>query len=105
MSKPESQILKEIHSWLTEKGFISWRNHVFNGRVKGGYLRTGIPGLSDLTVMLKGYHLYIEVKTATGKQREAQECFETSCKLMGHEYIIARSVEDVELKLKELGVI
>lgn len=105
MNKTESQILKEIHDWINSQGFICWRNHVFNGRVKGGYLRTGIPGLSDLTVMLQDCHLYIEVKTATGKQRDAQEAFEVSCKANGHCYIIARCIGDVREKMKEIGVI
>jgi len=105
VNKPESEILKEIHNYLNNQGFVTWRNHVFNGRVKGGYLRTGIPGLSDLTVMLKGCHLYIEVKTETGKQRDAQEAFEITCAMNGHYYMIARCVGDVERKLKELKVI
>jgi hypothetical protein len=95
LNKPESEILREIQIYINNQGYVCWRNHVFNGRVKGGYLRTGIVGLSDLTVMLKGKHLYLEVKTATGKQRDAQEAFEATCKANGHLYYIVRSVGDV----------
>ena len=55
--------------------------------------------------MLKDCHLYIVVKTLTGKQRDAQEAFEVSCNMNGHHYIIARSVACVRNKLKELGAI
>ena len=103
MSKSESEISKEIQDYLTDNGFFWWRSQVFNGRVKGGYLRTGITGLADITLMLQGSHLYIELKTLTGKQREAQEAFQATCKANGHYYIVARCVSDVRHQLKRMG--
>lgn len=103
MNKSESVISREIGTFLTDQGYTHWRNQSGQVRVKGGYMHLGINGLADRTVMLNKKHLYIEVKTLEGKQREAQEGFEASCKALGHYYLIARSVADVRNKLKELG--
>ena len=103
MSKSESEISREIQDYLKAEDFTYWRNQSGRVKVNGGYMHLGINGLSDLTVMLQGKHLYIEVKTLIGKQREAQEGFEATCKANGHYYLLARSVTDVRRKLKELG--
>ena len=105
MNKSESQISKEIQDYLKSEGLIYWRNQSGQLRVKGGYMHFGINGLADYTVMLPSCHLYIEVKTLTGKQRDAQEAFELSCSMNGHHYMIARSVADVRAKLKGIGII
>jgi len=102
MNKSESTISKEIQDYLKNEGLIYWRNQSGQLKVKGGYMRFGINGLSDLTVMLKDSHLYIEVKTLTGKQRDAQEAFECACKVNNHHYLVARCVGDVRAKIKEL---
>ena len=102
MDKSESTISKEIQEYLKSEGLIFWRNQSGQLKVKGGYMRFGINGLSDITVMLPGSHLYIEVKTLTGKQRDAQEAFETACCMNGHNYMIARSVSDVRAAIEGL---
>lgn len=103
MNKSESTISKEIQDYLKSEGLLYWRNQSGQLKVKGGYMRFGINGLSDITVMLPGSHLYVEVKTLTGKQRDAQEAFEASCRMNGHYYLIARSASDVREQLKRMG--
>ena len=103
--KSEAEVSKLIQSCLNKHGLFWWRSQVFNGRVKGGFLRTGIVGLADITVMLPNCHLYIEIKKADGKQKEGQEAFESMCKSLGHYYIIARSADDVEQQLRRMGII
>ena len=44
--------------------------------------------------------LWIEVKTATGKQSELQKSFQAQVEAEGHRYILARSIEDVEAALR-----
>lgn len=102
MDKSESTISREIQDYLKSEDLIYWRNQSGQLKVKGGYMRFGINGLSDITVMLPSSHLYIEVKTLTGKQRDAQEAFECACKVNGHDYLIARCVSDVREKIREL---
>lgn len=57
----------------------------------------GMPeGTSDIIcIMPNGRTAWIECKTATGKQREAQVRFQQMVESLGHKYYIMRSVEDV----------
>ena len=48
--------------------------------------------------------VWIEVKTAKGKQSAEQKSFEQKVLREGHLYCLARSIEDVELVLGHLGV-
>jgi hypothetical protein len=43
--------------------------------------------------------MWIEVKSATGKQSELQKSFQAQVEAEGHRYIVARSIEDVEAAL------
>jgi hypothetical protein len=52
-------------------------------------------GVSDLVVVLPGKILFLEIKTPTGKQSESQKVFQSMVESLGHQYAIARSVEDV----------
>ena len=58
----------------------------------------GMPeGTSDIIcIMNDGKVAFIECKTATGRQREAQVTFQKMVESMGHKYYIMRSVEDVK---------
>lgn len=62
----------------------------------------GMPeGTSDIIcIMPNGRTAWIECKTATGKQREAQIRFQQIVESLGHKYYIMRSVEDIS-KLAE----
>ena len=101
----EADVSKEIQAFLSDRGLFWWRSQVFKGRVKGGYLQTGIKGLSDITVMLPACHLYIEIKKPDGKQKDGQKEFERKCKKLGHYYTVARSAHDVEVQLRRMGII
>ncbi|MCP4986034.1 MAG: hypothetical protein GY928_08180 [Colwellia sp.] len=100
----ESQISKQIQEYLKKKMIFHWRSQVYRGTVKSGaWLDTGVEGLADITCMLKGSHLYIEIKTATGKQKTVQKAFQEMCRMNGHFYLVARSVEDVKNYLISIG--
>ena len=62
----------------------------------------GMPeGTSDIIcIMPNGCTAWIECKTATGKQRDAQIRFQQMVESLGHKYYIMRSVEDIK-KLTE----
>ena len=73
------------------------------GRVqsKGGYGRMQravqaglLSGVADLTAVLPGRIIYMEVKTAKGVQSDAQKYFQERVTALGHQYHIVRSVED-----------
>ena len=54
-----------------------------------------LAGVADLVVMLnKGKSIYIEMKTPTGRQHEAQKQFQIDCEALGYEYYICRSTDE-----------
>lgn len=64
----------------------------------GGIVRFGTPGQPDLmgilTVQGVGVWIGIEVKTATGRQSEAQVKYQQMVERQGGVYLLCRSVED-----------
>ncbi len=66
-----------------------------------------LAGVADMVILEKGTCLFVEVKTAKGRQQESQKVFEEKVKSHGMRYVIWRDVEDaVEYvkNLKEEGV-
>jgi hypothetical protein len=58
-------------------------------------------GVSDLTwIRPKTNVLYIELKTQTGRQSKAQKLFQKMVEWAGQEYIICRSINEVEAIFK-----
>ena len=58
-------------------------------------LQTGLlSGASDILVILPGEILFVEVKTAIGRQSEKQKKFENNVKSLGYKYHLVRSLED-----------
>lgn len=51
-------------------------------------------GVSDLIIVRPDEVLFVEVKTATGRQSDKQKEFEEIVTAMGHRYILVRSLED-----------
>ena len=73
------------------------------GAVRDGdrFIRYGLKGQPDIFLILKGRFIGIEVKTRTGRQSEAQMQWQRNCERAGGLYILARSVDDVEFRLKK----
>lgn len=97
----EHNIQNQIRLWCGQHGLLCFRCNV--GKVQcidGTWFDTGLPeGFSDLIVLANKTIYFVEVKTRTGKQREAQKKFQTIVTQHGYNYIIARSVEDCEVIL------
>jgi hypothetical protein len=104
----EAQISRSIMDLLSAK-------HVFAMRMNSGTrigehngkkwaIHMHAPGTADILAISKNIWrkesqlpiLWIEVKDATGKQSELQKSFQMQVEEEGHQYIIARSIEDVE---------
>lgn len=107
----ESNILKQITLYVSERGFIPLRLN--SGKFYQGTLRNTpeygeiltqlrhvmgtVEGTADLLVILDcGRVLWIETKTRTGRQREAQKRFQAEVERLGHNYVLARNLEDVK---------
>ncbi len=66
------------------------------------------PGVADMLAWFgekgKPEIVYIEFKTATGKQSDYQKAFERKCAEWGVRYFLCRSLDDVKSVAREMGV-
>ena len=77
----------------------SWRGRATNA-VSG--LKRGAP---DLCVCLSGGEvLWIEVKSDNGRLSQDQLAFAGKLRALKHNYILARSIDDVRISLLKLGI-
>lgn len=107
----ESNILKQITLYVSERGYIPIRLN--SGKFYQGTLRNTpeygeiltqlrhvmgtVEGTADLLVILDGGRvLWIETKTRTGRQREAQKRFQAEVERRGHNYVLARNLGDIK---------
>lgn len=106
MQLKEKDIQRTIIDWLRYNGIFCWKNNsvgIFNQKT-GHYIPMGMRGISDITAVLKGGRICcIEVKTKKGKISPYQEEFIDNIEKMGGIAFIARSLDDVINKLKEIG--
>jgi Holliday junction resolvase len=83
----ETAIRRQIQDYLRWTGWFVY----YNLAGLGSY-----PGLSDLVAVRGGRVVHIEVKTPKGVQSDKQKRFQRKLEAAGGEYVLARSVEDVE---------
>lgn len=103
MRKPPAY--KQTHSDLRQavQDYLRLRGAVVYGNLGGlGQVR----GRADLTACLRGgAYCDIEIKTGSGVQSREQREQQARVEQAGGIYILARSVEDVEAQLVELGMV
>lgn len=70
-------------------------------RPHGGLIRFGLPGMADISGIMRpsGRRIEIECKTKTGRQSKEQQAWQRMIEWAGGLYLIARSIEDVRLAL------
>lgn len=61
-------------------------------RLKAMGLRSGV---SDLVVLMPGRVVFLELKTATGKQSDSQILFQKKVESLGFQYSVCRNLEEV----------
>lgn len=83
----ESGIRRQIQDYLRWNGWTVLYHLQGLGSMKG---------MSDLQALKDGRAVFIEVKRPGGRQSEAQKKFQELVEKAGFEYILAKSVEDVE---------
>lgn len=103
----ESAIEKQILSWLKLKSIMAWKiKTTGTWDPNRGQFRKPSPwyrvGVADILGIYKGKPLAIEVKAAKGRLSPAQDNFLEEFKENGGIAFVARSVEDVELHLKQV---
>lgn len=110
---PEKVIQADILKYLESTGLLFWRQNSglipvptgrmgANGKPRMRMVKLGTEGLPDIIAVLppSGRFLGLEVKSATGKLREAQILFAQKLISSGGEYCVVRSVEDAKLAIE-----
>lgn len=84
---PETIIKQQIKDYLNFKG-------IFNFPLLQGI--GSFKGLPDRIFFYKGKAVFCEIKKPTGKLSEHQQRFSEQCQHDGIDYIVIRSIEDLE---------
>lgn len=117
MANRESVIQSEIMLALSEAGVLVWRQHVGTFRpIHGGApIKIGLTGMADIGAIVPvaitpdlvgqtlGVAVQLEVKTATGKQADAQRCWQAAVEYRGARYGVVRSAEDALGIIRSIG--
>ncbi len=82
----ERDIQQQVREYLQWSGWFVVRMHQSLGSYKG---------IADLYAIKDGRSVWIEIKTAKGKQSRFQKKFESDIKAQGGEYLLARRLDDV----------
>lgn len=91
--KPERYKIKESDIRRQIQDYLRWTGWTVLYHLQGlGSMR----GMSDLQALKDGRAVFIEVKRPGGRQSEAQKKFQELVEAAGFEYVLAKSVEDVE---------
>lgn len=88
--------------------YLGFMNYPFFAIPNGGQRHPGVArklkaegvqaGVADLFIMIPNANrngLFVEVKTATGKQSESQKQFQAKCTLWNYAYVLVRSLDDM----------
>jgi hypothetical protein len=68
-----------------------WRNAIVAAKLKAEGV---LAGVADLTIVALGKVVFVEMKTAKGKQQPSQKVFEAGVKRLGHEYYVCHSFDE-----------
>jgi len=93
MTPSEKQIEISILQLLNQRGFYCYRNHDQAKKIGDSYRKDvwAPRGQPDLEVMTKSGIVFLEVKTAKGKQSEDQIKFQEKCEGYNIPYFVVRS--------------
>ena len=99
----QRQILVALSKEFHGRGMF-WQNDTGAAKSMDGkrVIRFGCPGSPDILGCLDGRWIGIEVKTATGKQRDTQRNFQRAIEACGGLYAVARSAEQAVEILRAL---
>lgn len=100
MSGParERDVQNLIRLWCGSRGYLCFRANAGGVVTEDGKaFRTGLPnGFSDLMVLHHRTVSFVEVKSPTGRLRDDQRAFMEAVRSHGYEYLVARSVSDMD---------
>lgn len=99
-------LTKCICSWLKMNGYFSARVNTtgtYNPKLKRFVHSGATKGMADITAIINGKHLSIEVKAGKDRPREAQLLVQEQVTRAGGIYIFVRTFADFLKQVMELG--
>ena len=110
LKENEKDVTKQVLDWVSYDPEITLLRFNTTGipdkSVKGGLRKNPVAGAPDFIgvyMMAKiPISFYFEIKSPTGKQRDAQKKFEQAVKVQGHHYFIIRSAQDAEEAIRKI---
>lgn len=93
LKRTETDIKRQI------KDYLSYFPDIFYFSLVAGL--GSLRGLPDMIVVKDGEVFFVEVKTPTGVQSQAQIEFESKLRYVGGKYLLVRSLEEFILKINE----
>jgi len=100
-----NELTKIILRWLTVNGYFGGRVNttgIYNEKLKKYTYGGGRRGMADITAVIDGRHVSIEIKTGRDKMREAQIKVKNEIERAGGTYIVVRSFDDF---LRQIAVL
>ena len=101
----ESQVLRDCLAWLSaQPDTFCFRNNTGFARdpISGRAVRFGVPGAADILACVRGRAVAVETKSTRGKQQPEQVVFQRAWERGGGLYVLARSLQDMQLALASL---
>lgn len=101
----EADIQKAILEYLAAVRCLAFRMNTgvaqYEGESRLRRVPFGVKGMADILAFHPKTKLpvWIEVKTETGRQSEYQKSFQRQVESHGHVYVLARSIDDVQMTL------
>lgn len=105
MSTPESLVLEALGEYLSYRGHFFFRVNnvpIFDNR-EGKMMFRSMPrysqkGVSDFILLKDGRAIFIEAKAKTGTLSPSQKEFRTKVEKAGCVYIVAKEINDLQVK-------
>jgi hypothetical protein len=101
---PEAMLQKIVLAHVNQiPGVEVWRMNTGGAYVRGAWVSFGREGQADLAGLMapSGRRLEIELKTKTGRQRDAQRTYQEMIERHGGLYILARTLREAMVPVCE----
>ncbi len=99
----ETEIQKEILTYLQRTGWMAWKNHVGSVKVRGGRTTNQKKGSPDIEAIKNGLFLGVEVKTGTGHIQQVQVDWLENIVKHGGMALVVHSLETAIIGLGDWG--
>lgn len=105
---PEQSLQRLVLDWLAAKNILAFRMNTGAVKTEKRFFRFGVSGMADIVAFpIKCYAdgvtetwklplpVWIELKSAKGRQTPEQKSFQKQVEEVGHVYLVARNLDEV----------